>query len=279
MSTRLNRPVKVFFSYSHRDIRLVEKLRDHLAALERQGMITGWHDRKIIPGVEWVPEIDEYLNTAEIVLLLISPSFMASNYCNEVEVRRAMERHEEKETRVIPVILQPVSWEGAPFSKLQALPDNARPVTLWKNRDQALMIIAEGIKKVAKALSEAQRKSDDLPPDYLYVNHTSFLRKEKQEEFRRLTGLNIDHYDVRVVIDSFYEGALDKVRKVRYILDESYPTPVYELGEDARSNKFLLKELANGEYVLNAEVYLKDRSEPIRLQRFITLWKSGPELP
>ena len=278
MSSRLNRPIKVFFSYSHRDIRLVEKLRDHLSALERQGMITGWHDRKIIPGAEWEPEIDEYLNAAEIVLLLVSPSFMASNYSNEIEVRRAMERHEAKEARVIPVLLHPVTWEGAPFSKLQALPENAKPVTLWRNRDQALMNIAEGIKKVAKAMNEAQRKSNELPLDYFYINHTSFLRKEKQEEFRRLTNLNIDHYDIRVVIDSSYEGALDKVRRVKYILDDSYPTPIYEFSDEAKSSKFLLKELANGEYVLKAEVYLKDRSEPVYLQRFITLWKSGPEL-
>src|SRR6266516_4563721 len=279
MISRHNRPVRLFFSYSHRDLKLVEKLRDHLAALEHQGMITGWHDRKINPGIEWEPEIDEYLNTAKIILLLISPSFMASNYCNEIEVQHAMERHKKKEARVIPVVLHPVAWEDAPFSKLQALPDNAKPVSLWRNRDQALMNVAEGVKKVAKAMNEAQRKFDELPLDYFYINHTSFLRKEKQEEFRRRTGLNIDHYDIRVVIDSYYEDALDKIQRVKYILDEAYPTPVYEFNDDAKSNKFLLKELANGEYVLKAEIYLEDRNEPVHLQRFITLWKSGPELP
>lgn len=116
-----------------------------------------------------------------------------------------------------------------------------------------------------------------LPFDYYFINHTSFLRKNKQDEFRKLTGVNLDHYDIRVVVDSYYQGALDRVEYVEYILHRSYPQPIqYRRNPE---DKFLLKELANGEYVLMAKVFLKDRKDPVLLQRYITLWESGPVLP
>ncbi len=84
--------------------------------------------------------------TADIILLLVSADFLASNYCNDVEVTHAMKRHEAGEARVIPVILRPVDWKGTPFSKLQALPKNAKPVTKWSDRDEAFLNVAEGIR-------------------------------------------------------------------------------------------------------------------------------------
>lgn len=115
-----------------------------------------------------------------------------------------------------------------------------------------------------------------LPLDYYFLNHTSFLRKEKQEEFRLRTGVPLDHYDIRVILDSYYLGALERVEQVKYILHRAYPHPI-QIRRNA-ADKFLLKELANGEYVLMAEVYLKDRQEPVLLQRYIALWESGPRL-
>ena len=92
----------------------------HLSNLRRQGVIREWHDRKIGSGTEWAKEIDEHLNSAEVILLLISSDFIASEYCHEIEMKRAMERHESGEARVIPVILRSVDWSGLIFSKLQA---------------------------------------------------------------------------------------------------------------------------------------------------------------
>lgn len=138
-------PVEIFYAYSHKDEHLRDKLEKHLSILKRQGVVTGWHDRKISPGEEWGGEIDMRLNTARIILLLISPDFLASDYCWDVEVERAMERHEAGEARVIPVILRPVVWKGALFGKLQALPKDGKPVTSWTNRDKAFVDIATGI--------------------------------------------------------------------------------------------------------------------------------------
>ena len=152
----ISRPngIEVFYSYSHRDEELRQQLESHLAILRRQGIITDWHDRKISAGREWEGEIDEHLNTARIILLLISSDFIASDYCYDVEMRRAIERHEAEEARVIPVILRPVIWEEAPFGHIQALPTGVIPVTRWEDRDEAFTDIARGIRKVVEELNQ-----------------------------------------------------------------------------------------------------------------------------
>lgn len=148
--------VEVFYSYSHKDEKLLAKLEAHLAALKNQGIITGWHDRKIEAGEEWKDKIDEHLDTARVILLLVSAEFLASRYCYDVEVARAIERHEAGNARVIPIILKPCDWQGTPFGHLQALPKDGKPVTTWVNRDQAFTDIALGIKA---AVAHIQRAS------------------------------------------------------------------------------------------------------------------------
>lgn len=106
----------------------------HLSNLRRQGVIREWHDRKIGSGTEWVKEIDEHLNSAEVILLLISSDFIASEYCHEIEMKRAMERHESGEARVIPVILRSVDWSGLIFSKLQAAPNDGSRYKMGRSR-------------------------------------------------------------------------------------------------------------------------------------------------
>jgi TIR domain len=147
--------VRVFFCYAHEDGILLEKLKKHLIALQRQNLISIWYDRNISIGIEWAQEIDTQLNTSDIILLLISPNFMASEYCYSIEVEQAMKRHQQGEARVIPVILRSVYFKGAPFGKLQALPKNAKPITGpgWRSQDEAFFDVAEGIRQAAEELS------------------------------------------------------------------------------------------------------------------------------
>src|SRR5947209_3432439 len=98
-------PIKIFICYAHEDELLLNKLKAHLSTLQRHGFIELWHDRDISAGTEWESEITGQLNTAQIILLLVSPSFMESDYCYSTEMKRAMERHGRGETRVIPIIL------------------------------------------------------------------------------------------------------------------------------------------------------------------------------
>ncbi len=155
----LRKAMGIFFAYAREDEELRDELQKHLSILERQGAITSWHDRKIGAGKEWKGEIDTHLNTARVILLLISPDFIASDYCWDVEVKRAMERHEAGEARVIPVILRSVEWRDAPFGKLQALPTDAKPVTSWENRDEAFLDIAQGIRAAVMELRAGDNRA------------------------------------------------------------------------------------------------------------------------
>jgi hypothetical protein len=148
--------MEVFYSYAHKDEGLRDELDTHLALLKRQKLINGWYDREISEGQELDGEIAEHLNSAPIILLLVSPAFMASNYCYEKEMERAMERHEAKEARVIPIILRPCDWHDAPFGKLKALPKDAKPVTTWSNRDEAFLDIAQALRRVVADVAKAQ---------------------------------------------------------------------------------------------------------------------------
>jgi hypothetical protein len=144
----------VFFSYSHRDEALRDELAKHLHLLERQGIITRWHDRRITGGTEWAGAIDKHLRTADIILLLVSADFLASDYCYDVEVKHAMERHEAREARIVPIILRATDWHSTPFGKLQALPKDGHAVTSWLNQDEAFSDIACGIRSVAQELAQ-----------------------------------------------------------------------------------------------------------------------------
>ncbi|HMR68126.1 MAG TPA: TIR domain-containing protein, partial [Anaerolineae bacterium] len=160
------RSIKLFFSYAHEDEELRDELAKHLRILERQGIISAWYDRDITAGMEWANAIDDNLNTADIILLLVSPDFIASDYCYDQEMKRAMERHEAGEAIVIPVILRKTNWTSAPFSKLQALPKNAKPVKSWTDQDEAFTFISEQIQKVAQMLANrpAPSPAPAVPP-------------------------------------------------------------------------------------------------------------------
>jgi TIR domain/Effector-associated domain 2 len=145
-------PIQVFFSYSHKDEDLRDELSTHLAIMKRQHVISEWHDRQLRPGDEWQESIDERINKAQVILLLISANFLASDYCHEIEMKRALERHENREAVVIPIILRPCDWKGALFGKLQALPKDAKPVTTWPNRDEAFTNVAQGIRRAIEGL-------------------------------------------------------------------------------------------------------------------------------
>ncbi|KYF75625.1 hypothetical protein BE11_26860 [Sorangium cellulosum] len=147
-------PIEVFFSYSESNRELRDKLETHLAILKRKGVIRGWHDGEIGAGEERDRALAEHLETAKVILLLISADFLASDFCYDVEMQKAIERHERGEARVIPVILDACDWEGAPFGRLTSLPRGGRPVTSWVNQSEAFTDIAKGIRKQVEQLTQ-----------------------------------------------------------------------------------------------------------------------------
>ena len=130
-------PLEVFCSYANTDEPLLEKLKAHLSGLEHQGLISTWHARQIPPGTDKAQTIDAHLETASLILLLISADFLASKYCYQIEMQQGLRRHEAGLARVLPIIVRPCDWQHSPFARLQSLPRDGKPVTTWENRDQA----------------------------------------------------------------------------------------------------------------------------------------------
>lgn len=176
MSSRIREKqrIELFYSYSNKDERLREKLENHLGVLEKVGVITNWHFRKITAGKDWEGEIDSHLNSADIILLLISPNYLASKYCSDIEMKRAIERHELGEARVVPVILGDVkNWETTPFAKFQVLPEHAKPILKWRNRDDAFKNIADGIAQVVNEL----KKNRTVPKIIVIEDDLKWLKR------------------------------------------------------------------------------------------------------
>ncbi len=187
--TALNKPISVFFSYSHKDESLMKELDNHLSVLKRNSLIIEWHDRKITPGEKWEQQIADRLNEAQIILLLISSDFLASDYCYEKEMKRALEREERGEAVVIPIILRPCSWEDGPFKKLQALPKDAKAVTEWPNQDAAFTNIEAGIRATVNRLRQ-KPATPALAPKPLLSSLQEFAAERRRQDVAEIKVAN-----------------------------------------------------------------------------------------
>ncbi len=147
--------IQIYISYAEKDEEFKEELEMHLSLLKRQGLISTWHSRQIGLGKEKDKEVDSHIDTAHIILLLISSRFMASNYCYEQEMTQAMRRQASGEVRIIPILLRSTDWQKAPFGNLQGLPRNRKPVASWRDRDEAWSEIAQEIRHLCDELRGA----------------------------------------------------------------------------------------------------------------------------
>jgi hypothetical protein len=155
--------VELFYSYAHEDESFRDEIEKHLSILKRNGLIVAWHDRRIGAGDEWRDQIDAHARSADIILLLISPDFLASDYCYNIEMKLALERHAAGAAVVVPIILRPVDWSDAPFAELQALPRDAKAVTTWTNRDEAFATIAQGIHAIVTNFRSSASSVKNIP--------------------------------------------------------------------------------------------------------------------
>jgi hypothetical protein len=155
--------IKLFFSYSHRDEDLRDELETHLAALKRQGVLATWHDRRISAGKDFGSEISQHLESSQIILLLVSPYFIASDYCYDAEMTRALELHRIGQARVIPVILHPCDWQSLSFGKLQALPKDGKPISKYPNLHDAFLEVTLALRAVAKEFEAPTDLATEAP--------------------------------------------------------------------------------------------------------------------
>ncbi|MCG8574335.1 MAG: toll/interleukin-1 receptor domain-containing protein [Flavobacteriales bacterium] len=157
---------KIFYSYSHADEEFRVELEKHLSILKRTGMIEDWHDRRIAPGSDWEQEIDTAIDEADIILLLVSSNFLASDYCYDTETIRALERHADPEDDavIIPIILQPCLWELSHFAdeKIQAIPRDNKPISTWNNKDEAWVTVAREIVEEVKKINKTKEEKEPI---------------------------------------------------------------------------------------------------------------------
>lgn len=233
--------VKLFFSYSHKDEELRNELETHLVLLKRQGVISSWHDRRITAGSDMGKTISAELESAQIILLLVSAHFLASDYCFEKEMTRALERHNDGSAIVIPVILHPCDWHSAPFGHLRATPTDGKPVSMYANQHEAFAIVAKDVREAAEAFRrreasphEAAESASDVVPSS--VERSSNLRiKRKFDDHERDAFLE-DAYEY---IARYFEGSLEELAarnsqiKTRFkrLSETSFAAFIYDKGE------------------------------------------------
>ncbi|MEH1970599.1 tetratricopeptide repeat protein, partial [Nostoc sp.] len=181
--------IEVFISYHQKDEELCKELETHLAALRRENIITSWNNRKIVAGQEITGEIDEHLNQAGLILLLISPDFMNSDYHWTVEVTRALEQNAAGKARVIPVLLRYADWKTPPINQLSPLPSNI-PIKAWNDRDEAFLEVVKGIREavqlVANSNSSVAKPTTQEPEERQYQVTTLINEADRLYEAKKL---------------------------------------------------------------------------------------------
>lgn len=247
----------VFFSYSHADEGLRDQLEKQLAMLKRQGVIETWHDRRIGAGQEIDRTIDDHIQQDEIILLLVSPDFLASDYCYDIEMQRAMERHAAGDAIVIPVILRACEWHAAPFGKLLATPQDGKPVTQWPDRDEAFLQVAKAVRAAAArwqtaASAPARPRGDALSSVSANPARNGSLspRSSNLRLSKRFSQRDQDRFrdDTFEYIARYFENSLSELAE---------RNPGYEgVFRHVDANRFFAAVYQNGKAVARATIFM-----------------------
>lgn len=246
---------KLFFSYSHADETLRNELEKHLSILKRQGFIEPWHDRRIGAGGEFAREISQNLEAADVILLLVSADFLNSDYCYDIEMKRAMERHEAGEARVIPVILRPCDWHDAPFGKLLATPSDGKPAMRFPTLDDAFVEVVAAIKQALGQRSDAKSPAPaavlaGAQPSIVEAAkpRTSNLRIKKEFTDREFDKFLADSYEY---VANFFEGSLQELERRNSDIETDF--------QRIDANHFTAKVYRSGKHASSCKIWLGGR--------------------
>lgn len=232
----------LFFSYSHKDEELRNELEIHLSMLKRQGLIRAWHDRRVSAGKNIHSNISSELEDADIILLLVSANFLASDYCYDNEMVRALEKDEEGTARVIPVVLHPCDWHSASFGNLRATPPDGKPISMFANRDEALTQVAIDIREAVEELGATNQEKEITqkikPQPSVSVSRSSNLRVKK-----RFSDQEVDEFleSSFEYMARYFEASLNELQtrnqnittKFRRIDANCFTASIYDEGERA----------------------------------------------
>ncbi|EEA95677.1 toll/interleukin-1 receptor domain-containing protein [Pseudovibrio sp. JE062] len=218
---------KLFFSYSHKDEALRDELEVQLAMMKRRSEIENWHDRCIMPGASFDKSIDENLNAADIILMLVSPDFLASDYCYDIEVQRALERHNEGSAHAVAVILRPCDWQHPPLSQYLALPQDGKPVTKWADRDEVLLHIVKELRRLIDTMpAKSSAAAEIVIPDELEIKSAEAailapLRSARSSNLR--VAKTFSEADIDGFVDEAFEYLLSYFQNSLSELEARYP--------------------------------------------------------
>jgi hypothetical protein len=239
----------LFFSYSHADEDLRNQLEKHLSALKHQGLIETWHDRRIAAGQAFDQEIDAHLEAAEVILLLISSDFLASDYCYEREMARAMERHETREAIVIPVILRPCDWHDTPFGRLTAAPKDGLAITKWPDLDEAFLDVVTAIKGVLRLRGSRPNAKEATArtkaPAAVTSVRSSNLRLRKEFSDYEKDRFQKEGFEY---LANFFENSLDELVRRNPDLDQEF--------RRIDANRFSAAVYRNGKKLCRCTIYI-----------------------
>ena len=240
----------VFFSYSHADEALRDELEIQLAMLKRQGLIETWHDRRIIAGSELDAEISIQIDQVEVILLLVSPDFLASRYCYDREMMRAMERHNAGDAVVIPVILRPCDWHDAPFGKLMATPRDGKPVTLWPNRDMAFLEVTRAIRDAIKKMGgsttvESRPQFHPSPAKTVDRPRSSNMQVSRTFSDREKDKFKVETFEYMA---KFFENSLEELERRNQDIETSF--------RKVDANRFTASIYRNGNSVAKCTIFM-----------------------
>lgn len=231
----------LFFSYSHKDEDLRNELETHLALLKRQGRITTWHDRRIAAGSEIDSAIAAELESAQVVLLLVSAHFLASSYCYEREMERALERHSNGSAIVIPVILHPCDWHSAPFGSLRATPPDGKPVSMFANTHEAFALITKNIREALEKLPSDPSPEIEMAEGAAIPTAASQTRSSNLAVKKNFNDHERDEFleNSYEYIARFFAGSLDELEqrnpqiqtRFKRIDETSFTAAIYSNGQ------------------------------------------------
>ncbi len=215
--------VKVFFSYSHYDKTIRDELEKHLAVLKREKEIETWHDRRITAGEDFEKAIDQNLVESQIILLLVSPNFLASEYCYSNELKKALEMREEGIAKVIPIIIDHCDWRNTPLRTLLACPQDGKPIVDFENPNKAYSQVTKEIRKIIKGILVSQPKpeigrveiGDSAPFSESNATITNILRSSNLRLKKDFTDYEKDTFkdEAFEYMSKFFKNSLEELEK------------------------------------------------------------------
>ena len=208
-------PARVFMSYSHKDEELRNELETHLSMLKNQGLIEAWHDRRLVSGDHLDDSIHAELEAADIILLLVSPDFLASDYCYRIEKGHALKRHRAGEARTISVILRPCEWGETELSQYLVTPKDGKAITRWADRDEAFLDVAKSIRRAVEEVNRASQPPEKKPIMVVHgkVEIPKLPRSSNMRLRKTFTDSDRDQFQDEGFdfIERFFRGSLEEL--------------------------------------------------------------------